>query len=127
MRIDPASDRSMLDTLRARASGSARRGPWLKLLSDVLTLAGPQAELLRHGERPWSSATFSGSRHSIALSFTGERAVDAGEALIASLPDHEFAIPGHLVADATITGVDHENGPEPRMTVEAELLLLEEG
>jgi len=126
MRFDPTSDRSMLDALRAHTSGSARRGPWLKLLCEVLALAGPQGELLRHGERPWSSATFSGSRHSLALSFTGERAIDAGEALIAALPDHEFAIPGHLVADATITGVDHHNGPEPRMTVEAEFLLLEE-
>lgn len=123
MRIDPGADRSMVQMLRAETGG---RGPWLRLLAEVLALGGPHAEFLRHSERPWSSATFCGSRHTVAMTFTGTEAVAHGEQLIAALPDHEFAISGQLVADATITSVEHENGPDPRMTVEAELLLLED-
>lgn len=131
MRADAAETTSPLDTARAaarQAFGSERRarGPWLALLSEVLTLAGPHAEFRQHAERPWSSATFSGSRHTIALEFTGQVAVDSAEALIAALPDHEFTVPGQLVADATIASLGHETGPPPHMIVEVELLLLDE-
>lgn len=87
-------------------------------------MAGPAAEFVRHGERPWSSATFTGARHTVLLAFNGEEALRRGEAFIAVLPDHEFTIPGHLVADATVTAVDHTNGVG--MTVEIELLVLED-
>lgn len=125
MLIDPAAGRTMIETLRAR-SGAAGRGPAVRLLSELAALGGPHVEFLRHNERPWSSVTFSGSRHRVAMAFTGSEAVSDGERLIAALPDHEFAIPGQLVADATIRAVEHDNGPDPRLTVEAELLLLEE-
>lgn len=123
MRIDPQSDRAMQRSLRDRA---ARRSPWLKLLSEVLVLCGPSVEFLRHAERPWSSATFSGSRHVITLAFIGTEAVARGEEFIAALPEYEFTLPRHLVADATISSVEHQNSPEPRMTVDAELLLLDD-
>jgi len=122
MQIDHASDRTMIEALREK--GIAR--PWLRLLSEVLRLAGQSAELVKHGERPWASVTFSGTRHWILLSFSGEEAIAAGEKFIVALPDHEFSIRGQLVADATIASVEQELLPEPRMTVEAELLLLED-
>ncbi len=103
-----------------------RRGNWIKLLGQVLHLAGGRAELLRHAERPWASATFCGTRHVIALTFIGAEAIEAGEELIARLPDHEFDLAGEIVADAAITEVDHTHCPEPRLTVEIELLLLED-
>jgi len=127
MHFDLTRDRSMLAQLRARPHRTASRRPWLRLVSEVLQLAGGQAEFLRHGERPWASATFSGSRHTIALAFDGSDAVAQGEAFIATLPDHEFRIPGQLVADATIASVDHVSGAPPRLVVEADLLLLEDG
>jgi hypothetical protein len=46
---------------------------------------------------------------------------------IERLPDYEFAIPRQLVADATITKVDHRFGAMERLEVTAVLLLLEEG
>ena len=122
MRIDPACPAPTIPAPQRRGP----RGPWLRLLSAVLELAGPRAELLRHAERPWASATFSGTRHTIALTFTGSEAISAGEEFIADLPEHEFAISGQLVADAAIALVEHEAGAEPKMTVEAELLLLED-
>lgn len=99
------------------------RGPWLRLLSEVLRLAGPEVEFVHHGERDWASATFSGARHTIALAFDGAQAVAAAEAFIAALPDHEFTVPRHLVADAVIASVEHRQSP-PHMKVEVELLVI---
>lgn len=122
MRIDSDSDRSMISRLR-RSGG---RRPWLRLLCEVLQLAGTDAELLSHTERPWASVTFSGSRHTISLAFSGDAAPEAADDFIAALPEHEFTIPRQIVADAAITAVDQVALPEPKVTVEAELLLLED-
>ena len=122
MRDDPRSTEAM----RARFRAGRGRSPWLALLSAVLALGEGHAELLRHGERPWASVTFSGTRHTIALAFAGLPAIAAAERLIAALPDHEFTLPGHLVADAAITAVEQTTLPEPRLTVELELLLLDD-
>jgi hypothetical protein len=103
-----------------------RRSPWHALITALLRLAGDRAALLRHAERPWTSVTFSGTRHTVALAFTGCEAVAAGEAFLAALPEHEFRIPRQLVADAAVAAVEHELVPEPRLMVEVELLLLEE-
>lgn len=104
-----------------------RRTPWLRVLQEVLQLAGPQAEFLRHKERPWMSATFSGARHSMALAFDGLEAIANAEAFAAALPDHEFTVPRHLVADAAVTAMDHCVLPAPRLVIEIELLVLEDG
>ncbi len=122
MQIDPKADRQMIGAARAPHV----RRPWLHLLSAVLQLAGGKVELLRHTEQPWASVTFSGSRHTIALSFSGDEAIAMGETFITALPDHEFTLPRHIVADASVVAVDHAVSPEARMTVEVELLLLED-
>ncbi len=122
MQHDPA----ILRTLVASAQRKGRR-PWLSLLSALFDLGQGQAELLRHSERNWASATFAGTRHTVTLAFNGAEAIAAGEALIEALPDHEFAIPGQLVADASAISVDQAALPQPRMVVELELLLLEDG
>ena len=109
----------------------ARRYPIRKTLADrvreaVLELAGPEANLLVHEEAPWASITFSGTRHELQIDFDGIVACKAGERFIEALPDHEFAIPDMLVADAAINAVESSYTPEPRMVVTATLLLLEE-
>ncbi|HEY0958536.1 MAG TPA: hypothetical protein VGE05_04600 [Novosphingobium sp.] len=101
--------------------GMHRPGP--QLLSAVMRLAAGRAELLRHAERSWASATFAGTHHMVALTFAGADAMAAAEAFIEALPDHEFAIPGQLVADAAIASIVQD---AERLTVEAELLLLED-
>ncbi|MEQ1541915.1 MAG: hypothetical protein ABL926_06640, partial [Novosphingobium sp.] len=122
MQIDLSADQAMLSAARR----FARRTPWMPLLSALLELAQGRGELLRHSERAWASVTFTGTRHSVALAFTGAEAVAAGELFIDALPDHEFAIPRQLVADAAVVRVDHTALPEPRLEVEVELLLLDE-
>ena len=127
MRIDPSDTRAMASTLAdTHERTAAGRRPWLRLLTALLDLAGGKAELLRHAERPWASVTFSGSRHTIALVFNGADAIASGEAFVVALPDHEFTIARQLVADAAIVAVDHTLVPEPAMTVEAEILLLDD-
>jgi hypothetical protein len=113
MRNDPARERPM-------------RRPWLPLLSALLDLTEGKGQLLRHSERPWASITFSGTRHTVALSFTGCEAVAAGERFIEALPEHEFTLARQLVADAAATRVEHTLLPEPEMIVEAEILLLDD-
>ena len=104
----------------------ARREPRNRLRQALLTLARNRATILGHDEKSWASITFAGTRHRLELAFEGAEAVEAGELFIAFLPEHEFAIPGQLVADAAVTAVDHRLEP-PRMVVSCELLLLEEG
>lgn len=102
------------------------RGPWAHLLTQILRLGEGHGQLVQHAERPWASATFSGSRHSVSLAFTGPEAAEAGERLIAALPDHEFDIPGQLVADACAAEVHHALLPEVVLEMTLEVLLLED-
>lgn len=103
-----------------------RRSTADRVREAVLLLAEGHGDLLTHEEKAWTSITFTGTRHEIMIDFNGEEAVAAGEEFIVNLPEHEFTIPGQLVADATILEVDHRFGADERMVVTAVLLLLEE-
>ena len=121
MHIDPRQNRvPSVPRVRRRTASE-------KLAVALLDLAQGKAAIVRHSERSWASITFAGTRHVVELSFEGEDAIEAGESFIVFLPEHEFAIPGQLVADAAITAVDHTLGSAPVMRVTCELLLLEEG
>lgn len=97
-----------------------------RLLRAVREVTGPHAEVVSHDETPWASITFTGARHKLVLRFAGSDAVSDGENFVARLPEHEFQLRGRLVADATVTRVDHEMLPAPLMEVECEMLLLDE-
>jgi len=103
-----------------------RRSTAERLRSEILTLCRERARVLRHKECSWASVTFAGTRHEIELHFAGSEALDAGEALLTLLPDHEFTLPGQLVADAAIVEVEHRLHPEPSLRLRCELLLLDE-
>jgi len=120
--------RAVLELKAALRPAAPRRvrGNWMRLLGQVLKLAGGHGELVRHDERPWASITFSGTRHTIALAFTGPAAIAAAERVIDALPDHEFDIPGHIVADAQVREVSHQHLPEHKLAMEVDILLLED-
>jgi hypothetical protein len=105
----------------------ARRTTADRVRTALMALTGGHGTVLVHEEKAWASITFTGTRHEVVLEFCGADAVVGGEDLIERLPDHEFTIPGQLVADATITKVDHRFGAMERLEVTAVLLLLEEG
>lgn len=98
-----------------------------RVRSALMGLTGGAGTVLSHEEKAWASITFAGTRHEVVLEFCGADAVAAGEELIERLPDHEFTIARQLVADATISKVDHRFGAMERLEVTAVLLLLEEG
>lgn len=104
-----------------------RRSAGDKLRTALAILAEHRGQVITHTEKAWASITFAGTRHKLALLFAGEDAVEAGERFVAALPDHEFAIPGQLVADAGIVEVEHRLSPSPRLVVQCDLLLLEDG
>ncbi|MGB3166128.1 MAG: hypothetical protein WBA68_05050 [Alteraurantiacibacter sp.] len=115
-----------IDSKPARkAPRPARHGPRERLVKALLTLANDKARIASHSEKGWASITFAGTRHRVELAFAGDEAVEAGECFIAFLPEHEFAIPGQLVADAAVVEVASVVEPA-RLTVVCELLLLEE-
>ena len=114
------------DRLPPKPQSRPRRNTGERLREALLELAQGKATVLSHNEQSWASVTFAGARHRLELAFEGEQAIEAGELLITLLPEHEFEIPGQLVADATVTAVDHRLQPQ-RMQVSCELLLLEEG
>ena len=132
MRIDPAADRALIaafapgEAPRPRRHVTRPRSPSIQLLDAVMRLAGPQADLLRHAERPWASATFQGTRHTIAMRFTGPEGLVAGEAFVDALPEHEFTISRQIVADAAVSEVEQVMLPHPHMMVEVDVLMLED-
>lgn len=108
------------------AARPRRRSVGDRVEAALRALADGHGQIVIHREQPWASITFAGARHNLSLAYSGVAAVMAAEHLIAQFADHEFAIPGHLVADAQVLAVDHALLPEPVMRVEVELLLLEE-
>lgn len=105
-----------------------RISPAVRLRRELVGLANGLGSLLSHEERAWKSITLTGTRHVVRLRFDGAAAIAGGEQLIADLADHEFKLPGQLVADAVITRVSHHVAIDPPfMEIDAELLLLEEG
>ena len=102
------------------------RGIGARLVADLLALADGHGALVEHRQRAWASVTFSGTRHELAFRFEGEEASEGGENLIAKVGEHEFAIPGQLVADVAVVAVDSAALPEPAMTVRLEVLMLDE-
>ena len=116
----------MLDVPLLRVPGHPRRESADHLREALLELAQHRATILGHHWKSWASVTFAGARHRLELLFEGEEAIASGELFTAFLPEHEFDIPGELVADAAITEVDHRLQPQ-RMQVTCELLLLDEG
>ena len=110
------------ETIPPRAP-RARRTAADRLRAALADLHAHHGQVLTHTEKAWASITFAGTRHSLAILFAGDEAVEAGEEFVAVLP----AIPGQLVADAGVVEVEHRLTPEPRLVVQCELLLLEEG
>ncbi len=97
-----------------------------RLVTALQEMVGGRAEVLALEERAWASATFSGARHTVTLRFTGTADCETADVFIEALPEHEFSLHGLLVADAQVRAVTYDSLPQPTMTVEAELLVLNE-
>lgn len=63
--------------------------------------------LIDAGSVPWRSMGLVGEHHRIRLSLNGPDAETEAERLAQALPEHEFGLPGLLVADVAITATRH--------------------
>lgn len=102
-----------------------RHDPATALIRAVLSLCKGDAMLDEHRGTAWASATFSGMRHVMRLRFDGPQAVETAQWLARILPEHEFAISGHLVADIAITQTHRRHEGAPAMTLIVESLTVE--
>lgn len=100
----------------------ARRDPLGRLISQLVQLAGSNAFMAESTSRPWASATFVGAQHVLTLCI-GARdqgddcaGIDAAERFARALPEAEFHIPGHIVADIVIDERLPISGRSPAMT-----------
>lgn len=80
-----------------RSGGTAMR--LLKQLGDLL---GPMAQPGQCHEREWASATFSGARHSLEFRLPLPVGANPLPEVLGQLPDHEFSLPGEIVADCSV-------------------------
>lgn len=79
-----------------------RRDPHTRVIAQLLELAGPESSVIATSVRPWASATFTGARHKIVLRFSGDDQEHSVRRFAMHLPDFEFTIAGHIVADACV-------------------------
>jgi hypothetical protein len=80
----------------------ARRDCHGRLIAALLDAAGAQSEVVDGALTPWCSATFIGARHSLTLVLRGEGAVANADMLARQLPEMEFRIMGHIVAELVV-------------------------
>jgi len=80
----------------------ARRDCHGRLIATLLDQAGPDSEITDSVLTPWCSATFVGARHAVTLVLKGKDATARGADLAARLPEEEFRLPGHIVADLVV-------------------------
>lgn len=84
-----------------------------RLVRALVQRSGGTATLLAGEAVDWASVTFAGQRHRIALAVPAEDA----RRLADGLEEHEFALPGHLVADIAVVARRH--GPTTEVEIEA--------
>lgn len=82
-----------------------KSNPHGRLMRALAAMAGESSQVLRSSSTRWASATFTGARHEAELRMTGAGAHEKANALAESLPDAEFALAGHIVADLTVEGL----------------------
>ncbi|WP_336958671.1 hypothetical protein [Sphingobium aquiterrae] len=105
-----------------------RRNPHSRLLHALLAMAGADASIAQARSEPWASITFQGARHLLSLRLCGtdahRRAADMAEAL----PEAEFRIPGHIVADIAVDerSLGYEEDGTPWAMLELSALTIED-
>lgn len=75
--------------------------PLLRAIQILL----PEAELRIEAMRHWHSMTFHGQQLTLSARIGGPDPEQRAAKFASYLPQHEFAIPGQLVADATVVSI----------------------
>lgn len=91
-----------------------------RALTDGADRAGCPVRIVAAEWTRWASVTFTGARHLLTLAAEASPALDAW---LSALPEAEFALRGHVVADLVVDGVRREGDAA---TVRLEVLTVEE-
>lgn len=83
-------------------SNSSPRDPLARLQKQLLNLIVNNVRIIAAQSRPWASATFIGAQHLLTVEIEEDTNGHAAQAFADALPEAEFAIPGHIVADAVV-------------------------
>lgn len=78
--------------------------PHARLVRQLLKMAGEGSKVEASSGRRWSSATFSGVRHSVSIKLFGPYAHQRANEFAGQLAEAEFRLPGHIVADICLDG-----------------------
>ncbi|WP_174292194.1 hypothetical protein [Sphingomonas bacterium] len=88
-------------------------------LAHTLTAAGRAVGLdisvTEHRSRSWASATFAGAQHAITLAAPRSPALGGW---VATLPDAELPLTGHLVASIAVDRIE-DDGADVTLTITA--------
>lgn len=93
------------ESIRPATPRPQRRDCHGRLGTALLALAGDETTLAEASFRPWCSATFIGAQHRFTVRFTGESAAAQAALLADRVPDAEWSVTGHIVADATVDAI----------------------
>lgn len=77
-----------------------------RLLAALIERSGPDSAVQDSHITAWASATFVGARHGVTLAIRGDDAVVHADVMLTALPEADFSIAGHIVADVSIDRVD---------------------
>lgn len=105
-------------------TAAAKSDPHARLLRAVLAMAGEGSEILSSSSRRWSSATFTGARHAMTVRLPGADAQDRAQRLAESLPEAEFPLAGHIVADISVENREWRRSEDGQGAAELELAVL---
>ncbi len=82
-----------------------------RLVTALLARLGEDTRIEDASFRPWCSATFIGAQHRVTIRIRAPDALARADQFAKNLPEAEFEIPGHIVADATVDAIRPlENG-----------------
>jgi hypothetical protein len=81
---------------------NGRKDPGSTIASQIEALTEGRAIVTLKSERAWASITFSGTRYRLSIARTCASETGEMQNLAQALPNHEFAIPGHFVADMMV-------------------------
>lgn len=103
---------------------AVKSDPHARLLRAVLAVAGEGSEIMSSTSCRWSSATFTGARHGVTLQLLGTDARDRAHRLAETLPDAEFLLAGHVVADISVESQAYCPGADGEGVAQLDLAVL---
>lgn len=72
---------------------------------------------------PWASGTYEGARCVMCITIEGTGAAEVADRFLADLGEHEWAVPGHVVADlGLLDDARRDGGTEVVLRLEALLI-----